>query len=116
MPLAGVLFILVIGVCFCAFIFSFLFGIAKYFRLHFRRVDCPVCGKSVPLVSVPTSSRQARLSGWTCAQCGAELDEMGVDMSPLIEAARQVDETPFRYAMRHDGGTPVERVIEERDN
>lgn len=115
MSWGGLFFLVVIGVCLLAFIFRFLLEIARYFRLHFRRIDCPACGARIPFASKPTSAQQARLGGWTCYECGAEIDEMGVDLSPLIEAGRKVDEAKFVTAYRQDGGSPIERVINERD-
>lgn len=115
MSWGGLLFILVIGACVCAFVVSFLIGIAKHFRLHLKRIDCPVCGKTVPFACHPTSSRQVQFGGWTCRECGAELDEMGINMSPLIEATREREEAKFVAAYRQDGGTPLEKVFDERD-
>ena len=115
MSWGGLLFLIVIGACVGAFVISVLLGIAKGFRVHLNRIDCPVCGKRVPFASRPTSVRQALLGGWTCRECGAELDEMGVDMSPLIEAARRREEAKFVSALGQDGVTPLEKVIDERD-
>jgi hypothetical protein len=109
------LFLLVIGACFCVAIFRFVYAFAKFWGLHFRRIDCPVCRKAVPFARKPTSARQELWGGWTCENCGAEMDEMGTDMSSLIKAAQEQDEAGFLSALKHDGGTPVERVIKERD-
>ena len=115
MSWGGLLFLIVMAACVGPFIISALLGIAKGFRLHLNRIDCPVCEKRVPFASRPTSVRQAQLGGWTCRDFGAELDEMGVDMSPLIEATRRHEEAKFVSAIGQDGGTPLEKVIDERD-
>jgi hypothetical protein len=115
MSSGGLLFLLIILACVGAFVFSICTAIAKQFRLHLRRIDCSACGKMVPFASPATSSRQAELGGWTCSGCGAELDEMGVDMSPLIEATRDLENAKFIAALRQEDGTPLEKVIEDKD-
>lgn len=39
--------------------------------------DCPTCGTRQPAARTPTSFRQALLGGWTCANCGTEIDRNG---------------------------------------
>ncbi|MGH9819754.1 MAG: hypothetical protein ACRD43_06255 [Pyrinomonadaceae bacterium] len=38
---------------------------------------CPECGTPVPAVRNPTSIRQALWGGWTCQNCGTEMDRHG---------------------------------------
>ncbi|MFH1465026.1 MAG: hypothetical protein ABIO70_11635 [Pseudomonadota bacterium] len=45
--------------------------------INVKRTDCPRCGWKLPAVRKPTSLRQALWGGWTCQQCGAELDKWG---------------------------------------
>ena len=39
--------------------------------------DCPTCGTQQPAYRKPTSFRQAMWGGWTCTNCGTELDRNG---------------------------------------
>jgi len=39
--------------------------------------SCPHCGAPLPLVRKPASSKQALWGGWTCQQCGTEIDKWG---------------------------------------
>jgi ribosomal protein L37E len=38
---------------------------------------CTQCGTPAPLVRVPANRKQALWGGWTCAECGFELDKWG---------------------------------------
>ena len=42
-----------------------------------RRIDCPKCGARQPTFRKPRSFRQAMLGGFTCANCGQEMDRRG---------------------------------------
>jgi hypothetical protein len=42
-----------------------------------QAVNCARCGTEQPATRRPASVRQAMLGGYTCAQCGAELDAAG---------------------------------------
>ena len=39
--------------------------------------ECPGCGKQLPTFRKPTSLRQLLFGGWTCQECGAELNARG---------------------------------------
>ena len=41
------------------------------------RGGCPECHMPVPQFRTPTSFRQAFLGGWTCDNCGTEMDMHG---------------------------------------
>ena len=41
---------------------------------------CPNCGTHVPRVRHPTSWRQALWGGWTCSNCGTEMDRFGNEL------------------------------------
>ena len=41
---------------------------------------CPECGTPVPRVRRPTSWRQALWGGWTCAECGTEMNQFGEEL------------------------------------
>lgn len=47
------------------------------FGLNFSRPNCPTCGVQVPRMRRPTSGRQAAWGGWTCSNCGTEMDKWG---------------------------------------
>lgn len=40
---------------------------------------CPECGTEVPTFRRPASVRQALWGGWTCSECGTEMDRHGND-------------------------------------
>ena len=46
---------------------------------------CPTCGMPVPTLRNPTSLRQAILGGWTCSECGTEMDRFG---NEILKAAK----------------------------
>jgi hypothetical protein len=39
--------------------------------------DCPTCGTQQPARRKPTSLRQLMWGGWTCSNCGTEIDRHG---------------------------------------
>lgn len=39
--------------------------------------ECPDCGEPVPAVRKPANSREAMWGGWTCPECGCEIDRKG---------------------------------------
>jgi hypothetical protein len=39
--------------------------------------ECRQCGTAAPVVRKPANMRQAMWGGWTCAECGLELDKWG---------------------------------------
>jgi hypothetical protein len=45
--------------------------------INFKSPACTECGEPVPLVRKPANWRQALWGGWTCSQCGFELDKWG---------------------------------------
>jgi hypothetical protein len=53
--------------------------------MNFQPAKCAQCGEPCPFVRKPASLRQALWGGWTCKQCGFELDKWG----------RPVAEQPF---------------------
>ena len=44
------------------------------------RGGCPSCGSPVPMYRHPTSFRQAFWGGWTCRECGTEMDRHGREL------------------------------------
>ena len=83
-PLAVVIVIVVVSVlCFGVLaVFSVLVirdtvrKRGKY-GINFKRAVCTHCGTPLPGIRIPTSWHQAAWGGWTCAQCGFELDKWG---------------------------------------
>lgn len=47
-----------------------------------KRPDCPECGKPMPAVRKPANRRQMLWGGWTCPDCGTELDRRGRRVEP----------------------------------
>jgi hypothetical protein len=47
--------------------------------INFKQAVCTQCDTPMPMVTVrmPTSWRQAMWGGWTCPECGFELDKWG---------------------------------------
>jgi predicted RNA-binding Zn-ribbon protein involved in translation (DUF1610 family) len=45
--------------------------------INLRRVHCPACGESAPVIRKPKNRRQALWGGWTCEACGLECDKWG---------------------------------------
>jgi len=45
-----------------------------------RNGGCPECGMPVPRFRRPTSFRQAVWGGWTCSECGTEMDRYGKEL------------------------------------
>lgn len=39
--------------------------------------DCPGCGQKVPRFRKPSSARQAMWGGWTCPNCGCQMNRKG---------------------------------------
>jgi hypothetical protein len=90
---------------------------AGFWGINFGPVNCPKCGRRTPLVRKPTSVTQALWGGWTCSQCGTEMDKWGTDITSSLETS--VGQTErlneglggFYSDKRHR--SPVERIIEE---
>ena len=40
-------------------------------------MNCPKCSEKMPFISKATSVHQALLGGWTCRNCGCEMDRKG---------------------------------------
>lgn len=49
--------------------------------INLRRVSCPRCHALMPGIRKPASGRQALWGGWTCEQCGCEMDKWGREVS-----------------------------------
>jgi predicted RNA-binding Zn-ribbon protein involved in translation (DUF1610 family) len=40
-------------------------------------VACPQCGEVVPKIRKPANTKQLLWGGWTCSNCGTEMDKYG---------------------------------------
>lgn len=45
--------------------------------INLNRAGCPDCGAALPTFRKPANARQALWGGWTCANCGCEIDKWG---------------------------------------
>jgi RNase P subunit RPR2 len=45
--------------------------------INVRATACPKCQTPLPTFRKPASLRQMLWGGWTCAQCGTDLDKWG---------------------------------------
>lgn len=59
--------------------------------------------------------RQTLWGGWTCDNCGIEMDKFGTDISSSVESAASQGQIGFNAPLDEQGRTPVERVFEEKD-
>jgi hypothetical protein len=65
--------------------FALIMGLIAFGLLStssLARPDCPACGTRQPAVRTPTSLRQTFWGGWTCANCGTEIDRHGRTIAP----------------------------------
>ncbi|MDI1243356.1 MAG: hypothetical protein PSX80_15690 [bacterium] len=49
------------------------------------RGGCPSCRTRVPRYRTPASLRQALWGGWTCENCGTEMDRHGMELTRAVE-------------------------------
>ena len=57
-----------------------LFGIYAFVfmgRANFAKVKCPSCATQQPFWRWPATFRQLMWGGWTCTNCGTEMDRHG---------------------------------------
>lgn len=69
---------LVVGLVAIALV-AVIFGTIRKNKLgiNLNAISCPQCGRSLPSKRLPTSLRQMLWGGWTCGNCGVELDKWG---------------------------------------
>lgn len=81
--------------------------------------NCPKCGKKVPIIRKPTSTYQAMWGGWTCSNCGCEMDKWGkeINISEIEATQQQIREGQVNIVESFDekGNTPVEKIFEEKN-
>jgi hypothetical protein len=70
---------------------SVLFAVAGVYvymvrkRAELNPRGCPGCDTPMPAFRWPTSFRQALRGGWTCENCGTEVDRHGMEISPAAK-------------------------------
>ena len=82
-----------------------LFITFRTFRLHAPK--CPRCDTPPPLVRTPKNLTQL-LGGWTCAECGYELDKWG---EPVAQQP-----FPAKWSVQMDDAPPADDRIKRRSN
>jgi hypothetical protein len=63
-----------------ATVYPMLMGLIAFGLLAGSRLTapkCPTCDTQQPAIRKPASFRQVILGGWTCANCGTEIDRHG---------------------------------------
>jgi len=50
-------------------------GKGSKWGINFTRMKCPDCDASLPIFRTPQNFKQALWGGFTCRQCGKELDK-----------------------------------------
>ena len=82
--------------------------------INFSLPECPACDEKVPSFRTPTSLNQAFYGGWTCQNCGCEMDKWGKEIQSrekfLIE---DKPKNEYERFYDKDGKTPLEKVFEE---
>ncbi len=66
--------------------------------MNLERVVCPRCGAAAPLIRNPKTVKQALWGGWTCKECGAEIDKWGRELTPplVVEQSLRIDGPPHQ--------------------
>ena len=86
--------------------------------LPHKKAICGQCGTAMPMhFRIPTSWRQAMWGGWTCAECGFELDKFGRPTKEqntlakwaVLQAVEEGEEN------RHRSESADERIREAND-
>jgi hypothetical protein len=88
--------------------------------VNFKSPACTECGTPVPPVRKPANWRQALWGGWTCSQCGFELDKWGKPVEnqealakfAVLRAAREAAERDRRARAEPDERTRGEGTSE----
>lgn len=90
------------AIMFPAILFG-VFFIAALFVVSLRLPPCPQCGTPAPMFRKPASWRQLMWGGWTCSECGLELDVSGrpvegqaPDKWAVLRAIEEIDEREHR--------------------
>jgi predicted RNA-binding Zn-ribbon protein involved in translation (DUF1610 family) len=49
--------------------------------INLKSVSCPRCNAVLPQVRKPRSRQQSMWGGWTCPNCGVQVDKWGRDVN-----------------------------------
>jgi len=82
-----------------------------YWGLNVMRVRCPHCNEEMPLLRKPKNARQALWGGWTCTNCQAELNKLGIDIADTTQRRERI---PLPDFSNSEGNSPIERVFNEK--
>lgn len=89
--------------------------------INIERVNCPRCFTEMPSLRIPTSLKQTMWGGWSCKNCGSELDKYGslIDEDNQKEVtkryiAENYGVTPPVAHFDNDKKTPLERVLSQQ--
>ncbi len=58
------------------------------FGINLKPAVCTQCGTPAPAIRTPANRRQMLWGGWTCAECGYELDKWGRPVAEQNTLAR----------------------------
>jgi len=88
--------------------------------IPFKKATCPQCETKSPFSRIPTSFRQAMWGGWSCSNCGCEMDKWGKEILIEIQtqnSRRQIKQVEEDFIKPFDekGRTPVERIFHEKE-
>src|SRR4051812_32581001 len=86
-PVLNTILFVVVAVLASSFFLLLLVGLVLMVRdtvrqrgrwgINTKPARCKKCGQPAPVVRVPKSLNQTLWGGWTCAECGFELDKWG---------------------------------------
>ncbi len=114
------IFIIVLFVGLSILLYKIVFDSAKGkgdWGMNLSLPNCPKCGRKVPAIRKPTSARQAMWGGWTCSNCGCEIDKWGkeINIAKTKTTQKQITEEQVNFVESFDekGKTPVEKIFEE---
>jgi hypothetical protein len=87
--------------------------------INFKPGPCQQCGTPMPMIRKPDNWRQAMWGGWTCPECGLELDKWGRPVEgqapgkwAVLRAIEEIDEGEHRPKHRderiHEGNDQMQ--------
>jgi len=83
----GIMLTVIVGVSVATIAIIMMIAQSRQKRVN-AKGGCPSCGTPVPMLRNPTSLRQALWGGWTCSNCGMEMDRHGEEMVPATANAK----------------------------
>ncbi len=61
-------------------VLKWLFSSKSKWGVNTARVECFKCGATAPIVRKPANLKQFLWGGWTCTNCGSEMDKWGKEV------------------------------------